>query len=82
MQVECSSVVHRGEGGDTAALTFTAIQELFVVTGLETNAEPKGRRSGLNFIHSGGASVGKDKQRKQLRCEVFLLSGKSINRHV
>lgn len=75
-------MVHRGEGGDAAALTFTAIQELFVVTGLETNGEPKGQRSGLNFIHSGGPSVGKDKQRKQLRCEVFLLSRKSINRHV
>lgn len=34
-------MVHKGRGGDTAALTFTAIQELFVVTGLETNAEPK-----------------------------------------
>lgn len=38
-------MVHRGEGGDTAALTFTAIQELFVVTGPETNAEPKDQRS-------------------------------------
>lgn len=56
-------MVHRGEGGDSAALTFTAIQELFVVTGLETNAEPRGQRSGLNFIHSGGSSVGKDKQK-------------------
>lgn len=75
-------MVHRGEGGDAAALTFTAIQKLFVVTGLETNAEPKGQRLRLNFIHSGDPSVGKDKHRKQLRCEVFLLSGKSINRHV
>lgn len=72
----------QGEGGDAAAVTFTAIQELFVVTGLETNAEPKGQRSGLNFIGSGGPSVGEDKQRALLRCEVFLLSGKSINRHV
>lgn len=51
-------------GADVAALTFTAIQELFVVTGLETNTGPKGRRLGLNFIHGGGPSVGKDKQRK------------------
>ncbi|TNN63371.1 hypothetical protein EYF80_026393 [Liparis tanakae] len=64
-EVECSTMVHRGEGGDAAALTFTAIQELFVVTGLETNTGPKGQRSGLNFIHCGGPSVGKDKQRKQ-----------------
>lgn len=75
-------MVHRGEGGDAAALTFTAIHELFVVTGLETNAEPKSQRSELNFIHSGGASVREGKHRKQLRCEVFLLSGKSINCHV
>lgn len=75
-------MVHRGEGGDTAALTFTAILELFVVTGLETNAEPKGQGSGLHFIRSGDPSVGKDKQIKQLRCEVLLLSEKSITRKV
>lgn len=38
-------MARRGEGGDAAALTFTATQELFVVTGLEANAEPKDQRS-------------------------------------
>lgn len=42
-------MVHRGEGGDAAALTFTATQELFVLTGLEANAEPEDQRSELNF---------------------------------
>lgn len=56
-------MVHRKEGRDATALTFTAIQELFVVTGLETNAEPTGQRLGLNFIHSGGLPAGEDKQK-------------------
>lgn len=42
-------MVHRGEGGDNAALTFTAIQELFVVTGLEANAEPQRSEVGAKF---------------------------------
>lgn len=49
VQVECSPMVHRGEGGDAAALTFTAIQELFVVTGLEANAEPQRSEVGTKF---------------------------------
>lgn len=76
-------MVHRGEGGDAAPLTFTAIQELFVVTGLETNAEPGGQRSQLNFIRGGGAAVGgRQTEGQRPRCEVLPLSGKSISRHV
>lgn len=72
-----------GGGGNTAALTFTAVQDLFVVIRLETNGEPPKVR-GQNRVRSSAEVPlpGEDKQREQPRCEEFPLSGKSISGHV
>lgn len=70
-------MVHRGEGGDTTALTFTAIEELFVVIGLETNVEPQRLEVGAKFHPQRGSLSWRRKTEKAEEGEVLLLLGKS-----
>lgn len=72
-------MLHRREGGDGAALTFTA--KPGVVCGHCTGDKcrtPRVEGHGLHFTRSGGPSVGEDKQIKKPRCDELPLSWKSM----